>query len=229
MLEEGVPATISVARIQTAIVLASRLIDAFTGRFFEPRFGVREYDGQDARALLFEDPVIAISSLVLDGASVELSGIKVYGRHLSGMTGTDDRESPKIVFDDDAFRGSYTYGNEYLRTSKFSRGTQNVVVSGVWGYTEDVHNGAPWGDTPLLIRHAAKLLALREIPTLRPTPTDSSCREDLAIRTRIIEEKTRDQSYKLDTPRKFGAQFTGDPEIDIILTMFTRPPAVGGA
>lgn len=228
--DEGVASTISTARILTAIVLASRMVDAFTGRFFEPRYGTRDYDGKDSRALLFGDPVIALASVTMDGISVDLDALKVYGRHLSGMTGTDDRESPKIVFDDDAFRtGSYAFGSEYLRTSKFSRGRQNVSIEGIWGFTEDVHNGSPWGDTPALIRHVTKLIALREVPTLQPTAADPTCREELAVRSRIISEKTRDQEYKLDTPRKYGAQYTGDPEIDLILTMFTRPPSVGSA
>jgi hypothetical protein len=47
-------------------------------------------------------------------------------------------------------------------------------------------------------------------------------------RWRIIEEKTRDQSYKLDKPGDPGP-LTGDPEVDRILTRYRRPAGLGAA
>jgi hypothetical protein len=242
--DEGVSSTVTTARLQMAITIASRLIDAFTGRHFEPRWATRRFSGTGARALLFNDPVIAISFVGVDtdpsstgDLTVDLDLIRVFNRHLTqGLTGgvDDDRESPKIEFThpDDTLgysRDRYAPVGYSLSSLVFSKGVQNIEVVGVWGYTEDVHSGTPWGDTPTLIRHATKLLALREIPTLKPTGVDPACREDSAIRSRIIEEKTREQSYKLAPIRKFGAQYTGDPEIDMLITMFTRPPSIGAA
>ena len=67
------------------------------------------------------------------------------------------------------------------------------------GYTEP--DGSPTGSTPLLIREACKRLVVREIPLL----ADTGRREDARQRYRIIQEKTREQSYTLDKLAHPGA------------------------
>ena len=49
-------------------------------------------------------------------------------------------------------------------------------------------------------------------------------------RWRIIEERTRDQSYRLDPARAAtAARLTGDPEIDALLALYVRPTPFGAA
>ena len=48
-------------------------------------------------------------------------------------------------------------------------------------------------------------------------------------RWRILEERTRDQSYKLDRAPGTSRVFTGDPEIDGILLRYLRPHGLGAA
>jgi hypothetical protein len=63
-----------------------------------------------------------------------------------------------------------------------------------------------------------------EIPLL----SEIDKREDAQRRYRLIQEKTRDQSYTLDKLQLHGA-LTGDPEIDAILIQFKRPADLGAA
>ena len=95
-------------------------------------------------------------------------------------------------------------------------------ISCLWGYTEP--DGTPEGRVPLAIRRACILLVLRWLSPL----ADGDGAEDARNRWRIIEERTRDQSYKLDRVQLSGA-FTGDPEIDGILARYRRPPGMGAA
>jgi hypothetical protein len=68
------------------------------------------------------------------------------------------------------------------------------------------------------------LLALRWMPPV--SDLDSS--QDAQFRWRIIEERTRDQSYKLDKPGTHTV-LTGDPYIDALLLDYRRPPGMGAA
>ena len=95
-----------------------------------------------------------------------------------------------------------------LHGATFTKGEANIEVEGRFGFTED--DGTPEGRTPLAIRRACILMVLRGLPLL--TSADS---DDAKNRWRILEERTRDQSYKLDRVQR-SAAFTGDPEIDSI-------------
>lgn len=235
--DEGVSANVTDSRLQVAIVIASRIVEQATGRFFEPRVQTQRQNGRGKRALLLGDPVIGIESLrietepsLLPDLDVDLTFIRVFNRHLQGLTNPDDRESPKLEFihvEDLLGVGAARFvplSGISLRSFALPWGVHNVQVDGVFGYTEDVHNGAPWGDTPELIKHVTKLIAFRNVPTL----SNTSCRND-NDRWRIIQNKVMDQEIKLSQPRKFGFRLFGDPEIDSILTMFIRPPALGAA
>ncbi len=222
MRDEGVTGdAASDVRVQTALVVASRMIDRITGRFFSPRYSVYRFDGRDGRKLTMWDPIIALEELVVESelvtpiaTPITLDDVRVYNRHISqNMTNPDDRNSPKIEFVE-------LEGVRWFGGLKFPSGVQNIKVTGLFGYTE--HDGSGVGKTPDLIRHVAKLLALREIPEL----TETSCRADARDQWRVTEERTRDQTVKYAAPTKWG-QWTGDAEIDQILVMFMRPPDLG--
>ena len=97
-----------------------------------------------------------------------------------------------------------------------------MEVEGLWGYTED--DGSETGRTPVEIRRACMMLVLRGLPLLG----DVDAAGDARSRWRIIEERTRDQSYKLDRETR-PAPLTGDPDVDAILGRYRRPPALGAA
>lgn len=244
---QGVAQAISSVRIQQAIILASQMIEKITGRFFEPRVADWSIDGAGKPMLLLENPIIGVSRIVMGDdpkdtdEGVDLENVKIYNRHLSqNMPSRDDRENPKISFihhDDTAHysgegahrhSGYHTHGLHHsIHGHGFHFGQQNVTVFGVFGFTE--YDGTPWGATPLLLQRAAALMALRELTPL----TDADCRAQEREAWRITEERTRDQTVKYDTPRSFGGPggsgWTGDPEIDQLLSMFIRPPIMGAA
>jgi hypothetical protein len=202
--DEGFPSeAVSDARLARIIALASRTIERATGRFFEPRRQRIELDGRGSNDLLLDEPIIAIEKIEL-GSSGPVSGATIYNRHITqGLMLPDDRQNPRIRLG-------------------FPCGARNVRVTGLFGYTEP--DGSPTGTTPLLIREACKRLVVREIPLL----ADAGGREDARQRYRIVQEKTREQSYTLDKLAHPGA-LTGDPDIDDILAQFMRPADLGAA
>jgi hypothetical protein len=202
--DEGfAPEAVTDARLARAIALASRTIERITGRFFEPRRQRIELDGRGSSELLLDEPIIAIERIEIGGGG-PVSGATAYNRHITqGLMLPDDRQNPRIHLG-------------------FPCGARNVRVTGLFGYTEP--DGSPTGTTPLLIREACKRLAVREIPLL----ADTDRREDARQRYRILQERTREQSYTLDKLAHPGA-LTGDPDIDDILVQFMRPADLGAA
>lgn len=224
---EGVAATdASDARLQQLIALASRYIERVTGRFFEPRVQTLTLDGAGGRTLPLGHPIVGVESVIIDASPfssgdlpVDPSVYRVYNRHLTqGLFLPDDRDNPKL----ELLYGEGPAGALGLGSFIWPRGQQNVTVRGVFGYTEP--DGSPTGKTPELIRHATKLLVMRELPLLG----SADQREDAQRRYRLTSERTRDQSYTLEALQLHGA-FTGDPEIDNVLVAFVRPPDFGAA
>ena len=184
---------------------------------------------------MFGEPIIAIEHVGLDTSpdhrgdlEVEPSLYRVFNRHLRGMvTPPDDRDNPKLEFlhGDDLFGAGSVIGNSTYRLSNlvWSTGVQNCDVLGVFGFTDP--DGSPWGEIPGLIRHAAKMLVMREMCLF----WDVDCREDWKLRWRMTSVRTRDQSLTLANPRSWSTGLTGDPELDGILGRYLRPPIFGAA
>jgi hypothetical protein len=229
--EAGVAACdASDARVVAALRRASQFIDSITGRFFEPRYISSFYDGRGSTALLFTHPIIAVDEVKVTTRPVRPSDqaidkefLRVYNRHLSGMTSPDDRNNPRVEL--------FSMTEDWIGVRPFSfsrlvfpKAQQNVSVSGVFGYTDP--DGSPFGRTPHDIEHVALLLMLRNIPGLL-----SQERQDAILQGRLKSESTRDQSYELLTAKDLGlaANITGDPEIDQVLARYMRPPTFGSA
>jgi hypothetical protein len=232
---EGVSVTEATdARLARLIRLASQYVDRMTGRFFEPRPMTLTLDGSGGRMLLLGHPIIAVGGATLLVAMpaqvgelpVTFSFFRVYNRHLTqGLLDPDDRENPRLeFFHESDLLGVHSRPAAILGLGSlvWLRGVQNVIVNGLFGFTDP--DGTAVGRTPDLIRHVTKLLVLREIPAM----TDTAQREDRQKRWRIVSERTRDQGYNLEPLRAQGG-FTGDPEIDALLTAFQRPPSLGAA
>lgn len=217
------------------ILLASQYVERTCGRVFEPAPKTVHLDGHGAPELLLIEPIVAVADVAIDdgpytgpAVAVDLDDLRIYNRHLvEELFSPDDRENPRIAYYH--WRGLWGarrrpfpgVGGE----SWFPRGTKNVQVEGVFGYTDPP---GPVGRTPLEIEHATSLLVVRNLPKV----ADQDARDDAQKRARIVSESTRDQSYKLGGPQgstaMFG-RFTGDPEIDTILARYKRPPLMGAA
>ena len=203
---EGVTeAQASDARLTALIDEASRMIDRVTGWFFEPRLVKLRLDGRGAPTIEPPAPPIRIDRVAVSGSDVSLSPTDVI------VDGAPHRGGgpmlPSIML-------------RHGRTFPYGRG--NVEVEGLFGYTE--HDGTPHGRTPLEIRRACLQLVLRALPRLG----DADDAHDARNRWRLLEERTRDQSYKLDRVGR-SAPLTGDPDTDDILLRYMRPPALGAA
>jgi hypothetical protein len=188
------------ARLTQLIDEASQTIDRLTGWFFEPRPMTLRLDGRGTPTIEPPAPPISLSLVTVDGDEVPSYELIVIGAPV--MPGF---VAPRITI---------------MKGHVFPKGDGNVELTGVFGYTEP--NGSPEGRTPLAIRRACMMLVMRNLPLLG----DEDEGFDARNRWRIIEEKTRDQSYKLDKPGS-TSPLTGDPEIDEILLLYRRPAGLG--
>lgn len=223
--DEGITtAMASDARLTSRIALASAMIDRWTGRWFEPRDRSFALDGSGTATLFLEAPIVSITSVAIEGVAVDLDGLRIYNRHIGGMIAPDDREDPRIEWRRDTGAALAITAFDGV-VPQWRRGQQNVLVVGRFGYTDP--DGTATGKTPELIRHATKLLVVRELTQL----SDTSARFDAIHRHRLTEERTRDQSYRLEPTRAGRAAsveypYTGDPEIDEIVMRYHRPMAI---
>ena len=203
--DEGVTAAqASDERLSALVAEASGFIDRATGWFFEPRELVVRLDGRGSRTVEPPVPPIRVDRLVVGGMEVSHypDALVLMGAPVEAWF-----DGPRCTLN---------------RGRVFPRGQGNVELSGLWGYTEP--NGTELGRTPLAIRRACMLLVLRWIAPLAQEDAAGDARN----RWRIVEERTRDQSYKL-APMGHSGAFTGDPEIDHILGRYRRPCGLGAA
>lgn len=220
------------AKVQRLILQASRMIEMFTNRVFAPVAKTIRVDGTNGRGLPLDEPIVAIKglavSLVSQFTSSDLQVLedtyRIYNRHLTlGLLNPDDREDPKLEFvhDDDLKGVNYVVPTSGYRLTQliWPKGQQNCRIVGVFGYTEP--DGSWSGRTPEMIQVATRLLVFRYLPAM-----GTNARDDSVKRGRLLSEHTKDQGYQLQRMSVFGG-YTGDPEIDAILSTFTRPPKFG--
>ncbi|MGD9676433.1 MAG: hypothetical protein AB7V19_07095 [Candidatus Bipolaricaulia bacterium] len=234
---EGVPSSgygaVSDARIIAQIEVTSRLIDRYTRRWFSPRPMTFKLDGTGRRGMLLGPPIVSISDVTILGVDdattlpLEADDYRVYNRHLQGLLDPDDRDNPRIelVSVDERYEEDGLIESS-LEIYRWPRGTQNVEISGLFGYTDP--DGSATGKTPDLIKRACVLMVLRNLPVA--TDPDAV---DARNAWRVTELRTRDQTIKWANPADVlppgAGAFTGDPEIDGILLLYAAPPALGAA
>lgn len=201
------------AFINSRIAFNTRMIELWTGNFFEAKPLIFDIDGQGAYNLSLDVPIVNIKEVTLldrefpvtEVFTFELDDIVVYNRHISqGLTQPDDREDPRI-------------GNVY-----FPKGRQNIRVNGTFGYTDRS------GQTPPEIKRALILMVLRDKEKLNSNKRNRSLLSGLG--GRIKKETTDGHSYELAIANRAVAStpyFTGDEEIDHLLHSFVRPMALG--
>jgi hypothetical protein len=237
MRDEGVTETeASDARLITAIRLAESYVERTTGRWFYPRLLTLKFDGKRSEYLEVGPPIILLDNIrmlyepVVGGFTFETIGVdsvRVYNRHLTqGLIDPDDREAPKVVFED----------FDWQTVARWWVGNQNVVLDGYFGYTVlgphdpvgETFFGSQvplaHGSTPLEFSDVVKRLVVRWLPQRG----DLDAVDDAARRGQISKIKTRDQEINYAVGGKspsaaLGGAFTGDPYIDPIIAMFKRP------
>lgn len=233
---EGYTATmVTDDQVARGIARASNLIDRVTRQWFEPRARTFRLDGNDGEHLFLEVPVIKIDSITHWDTTIGLDEIWVPNRHLTqGLLAPDDRANPMITFRDEVL--SESLHRDPTFPARWTKGHGNVVLTGVFGYTDLEAMDVPtetapgsqipvtYGTTPEQIKRACLLLTVRYM-----YPHASGAGEDARMRARIIGESTRDQSYTLGSAgvgdNSYG--LTGDIEVDNILMGFMAPVYFG--
>lgn len=217
---------------QQMIQRASREVERLTGRFFFPRYmDIKHSVRPESSIVWLDEPIIGVSTVMVESlgvisselqtTEVDLASLKIYNRHIGGLLSPDDRDNPRISF---ARLGS---SSPYDSPSIFPWGEQNIVVTGVFGYTDP--DGSPFGVTPASLQEVARILAYREI--MDPTGTDYT----LWHASSVTKARTRDQELQFGTGAgggggaASGGYLTGDPRLDDILINFMRPTHVGVA
>lgn len=224
------------AKAQGWIVRASKYVEQLTGQTFYPSYrpGLT-FNGKGGRALLLGEPVIAIENIAIDyftvfGAnSLVIPGetLRIFNRHLKGLTNPDDRKNPQLCFVHGADLGGVAFIESSNKGYVLSQliwpdGVKNIQISGLFGYTEA--DGSFTGNTPFMVREVTKMLVFQ----LMPAMIDQDGRAEAGQRDRLIQENTRDQGFQLAAPWLKGG-LTGNWQIDSILCDFRRPPAMGAA
>ncbi|MCP3163182.1 hypothetical protein [Myxococcus qinghaiensis] len=205
MRAEGVtPAMAGDTRLAVLLEEATRTIDKVTGWHFELRSATLHLDGRGTPSLWLPAPPIRLYRLALHGEDVSFSR-----EHLVvvGAPVGPGFDGPRLTF---------RHGRV------FPRGEGNVTVGARWGYTEA--DETPEGRTPLAIRRACMLLVLR---SLSPLADEASLEE--RTRWRVVEERTREQSYRLDSVRPAARLLTGEPEVDALLAPYVKSSLPGAA
>jgi hypothetical protein len=189
-------------RLRLLIDEASRSIDRMTGWFFEPRQMDVWLDGRGTPTVELPVHPIRLDRLIVNGTdwSTDPDHLVIVGAPIQSTIPV-----PRLTL-----RHGLT----------FPRGHANILATGLWGLTED--DGSPTGRTPLDIRRACLLLVLLHLPLLADTDATADARNQW----RLIEERTRDQSYKL-SPAPNRQLCSGDPEVDEILARYQRPAGLG--
>lgn len=202
---EGVTAAeASDERLELLIQEATALIDRLCGWFFEPRPATLRLDGRSAPSLELPVPPIRVDRLLVNDTELSLASADLI---IVGAPIQPGFDAPRITL---------------AGWRRFPKGRGNVVVEGLWGFTEP--DGTPEGRTPLAIRRACMLLVLR---TLAPLADDASF--EARSRWRVIEERTRDQSYRLGPAASTILELTGDPDVDASLLQYVKPSPLGAA
>lgn len=226
---------VSDAQVAKGIRSATAHIDRVTRQWFEPRVRTFRLDGTRGQDLALNVPIISLTTASLWDESIDLPDLWVYNRHLTqGLLTPDDRDNPRIGWRDEVM--TMRLRRDYQGLAKFDRGSGNVTVSGVFGYTELDPLDIPgetlpgsqipvsFGSAPLLIKRACLLLAVRYM-----YPYATGLGDEFRQRAKIVSESTADQSYQLGGggvgDNSWG--ITGDIEVDNILMGYMAPASVG--
>lgn len=216
-----------IALIRDASIEFERLVG---GRWFEPRYNSWKLDGTAKPQLWIEHPIVAIDSATVFGeGAIDPATYKIFNRHITGLTDPDDRASARLEYfvTQTGLQGPvqplaypYPIDEQWMLPKPWAKGTQNVTIDGVFGYTDP--DGSPEGMTPTEVTRAVKLLVLRRLPRMMAGGGTSLF--DAVNKHRLTSEKTREQSYQLAAGMAGKGAYTTDWEIDRIVEQYSKPP-----
>jgi len=225
-------------KVWRGIDRATATIDALCRQWFEPRYAQFVFDGTNHDQFWLDLPICALHAILQDDVQIDLADLVVYNRHLTrGQLNPDDRMNPKVTYSLD-FPPGYRGRTQrlYADSAFFGTGRQNVVLKGVFGFTElgagdfaaETAEGSQipisYGSVPAEIVRAALLLTLTYM-------LPASDQQEAALESRLTSVQTRDQSMGFSAPSgaDAGYGFTGNIEVDNILMRYSGPMRMGAA
>lgn len=215
-------------RLHLSINQASLQLEAWTQRFFEPRYMQQRIDGTQQSRLFLRHAIIALDKLEqldrnTDGfdatSTIDAGDYKVYNRHLDGLLNPDDRDNPILAIAQDIGMLDKT---SYVTAGAFPSGRGNLLVSGVFGYTDpEPQSGRVLiGNTPLELSRI--ITALVERATTDPSMSSLATQNPGSVKS----YKTRDQAIAFfgdaSSSTSYGG-WTGDPMLDQAILRFAKP------
>lgn len=204
---EGVPASVSDARLIALGDLAKRYIDRVTGLWFDLRaFGPGTpltLDGSGTSIQELPAPPKTLTAVRIDGTTVTASEYVVYNRRPE--TGAEDFWYPRIEFKV-LLRTERAFGAQAV--PRFASGSQNVELEGVFGFVEADDT------TPQAIQRACALLVVGMTTLLTQGPAGYMQSETLGHYSYTVAEGAVAQLL------------TGNPELGMLLVAYTRVPAM---
>jgi hypothetical protein len=207
---EGVPDSVSDARLVALGTMARSYIDRQTGLWFDLRTfsgsGALILEGRGTPILELPAPAKTITAFRVDGQSVNASEYVVYNRRPE--MGADDFWYPRIEFRS-LLRLERAFGPRLAKT--FAADVQNIELEGSFGFVEADDT------TPVGIQRACALLV---VGTMKPLTQGSS---GAAVKS----ETLGNYSYTL-VDGVFTNVLTGNPELGMLLGQYTRVAAMVG-
>jgi hypothetical protein len=135
------------ARVLFLIGLAGQYIHIVTGQVFESLAYTSDrpllVDGSGIDALPLPMPVLELLTVSEDDAPLAIDEIAVY----SSWRPSDDRRYPRLVKKPFAWPGGYASRFGRIMTADWSRGPQNVALTGTFGYLDGMWRGTWNGAT----------------------------------------------------------------------------------
>jgi hypothetical protein len=219
---EGVPASVSEARILEKIELAEEYIERRCKWWFEARALTLKLNGTARPYLYMPAPIVSITSVTVAEPysafainAISLDELSIFNR-VPWLNGVDDRWNPKLVFKPAPQAALLIQGDlTTRRLPVWTEGVQNVTIQGTFGFIDQD------GLAPLAVRTACRRLVIRELRLLADHEVDDAKRAKL-----ITQETTDSHSYTLENAG-FSAGALGDPEIDRPLWRYTKPNFIG--
>lgn len=215
---EGVPRTYTRSQVEQRIAAVQDYIHRVTRQYFVPMTTPYLLDGTGTKLLKLPAPLRALQFVEFELATGQFYKQENRSFVLYCRTAPDDeRFYPRMeVKQADEVIGNI-YSGPGLRAAVFPEGTQNIRITGTWGFVEDDLRA------PKAIQQAAVLLLRKWLP-----PYGSDAWRRLQRSGQVVSESTIGHSYQLERTLKSG-DLTGDPDIDLTLIKYSRGGQVTSA
>lgn len=132
---EGIPESISPALLERRIAKWEEIVERLTGQIFRTLTpGELTFDGNNSNILHFGLPLIAVTSVKVNGATIALAATE-YRAHVGRQLPQDDRSNPKLELLGSRNRTIFRTSG----SSIFSKGLDQLITA-TWGYLDESGN-----------------------------------------------------------------------------------------